>query len=152
MLNHEVNLTGDIFLSAAIVSYLGAFTGPFRRSLTESWALILRDKGVRVSDGYSLSQVGETAKTKDYFQAPMPFMYSQVEIFDIGPLRRLKAYIKSMSGAELRDCMDMGRLGLYFVNGHSIHAGLSMDLLGSRQARCFARVASHGFAKRQELD
>lgn len=57
ILDHEVNLTGDIFLSAAFVSYLGAFTGPFRNSLVESWTVILRDKGIRVSDGFSLAQV-----------------------------------------------------------------------------------------------
>ncbi|CAM9286047.1 unnamed protein product [Ectocarpus sp. 6 AP-2014] len=57
ILDHEVNLTGDIFLSAAFVSYLGAFTGPFRNSLVESWTVILRDKGVRVSDGFSVAQV-----------------------------------------------------------------------------------------------
>lgn len=61
ILDHEVNLTGDIFLSAAFVSYLGAFTGPFRHSLLESWAVILRDKGIRVSDGFSLTQVSTTA-------------------------------------------------------------------------------------------
>ncbi|CAN0529915.1 unnamed protein product, partial [Ectocarpus sp. 12 AP-2014] len=36
---------------------LGAFTGPFRNSLVESWTVILRDKGVRVSDGFSVAQV-----------------------------------------------------------------------------------------------
>lgn len=55
-----MNLTGDVFLSAAFVSYLGAFTGPFRRSLSENWAVTLRDKGVRVSDGYSLAKVLES--------------------------------------------------------------------------------------------
>lgn len=54
-----MNLTGDIFISAAFVSYLGAFTGPFRNSLVESWTIILRDKGVRVSDDFSLAQVGQ---------------------------------------------------------------------------------------------
>eukprot|EP00903_Cladosiphon_okamuranus_P017642 g16249.t1 len=57
ILDHEVNLTGDIFLSAAFLSYLGAFTGPFRNSLVASWTVMLRDKGVRVSDGFSLAQV-----------------------------------------------------------------------------------------------
>ena len=58
ILDYEVNLTGDIFLSAAFVSYLGAFTGPFRHMLSASWAVILRDKGIHVSDGYSLAKVG----------------------------------------------------------------------------------------------
>ena len=65
ILDHEVNLTGDIFLSAAFVSYLGAFTGPFRHSLQESWAVILRDKGIRVSDGFSLTQVTEMASGRE---------------------------------------------------------------------------------------
>lgn len=59
MRQQEENLTGDMFLSAAFVSYLGAFTGRYRRSLSESWAVILRDKGVRVTDGFSLYQVAE---------------------------------------------------------------------------------------------
>lgn len=65
ILDHEVNLTGDIFLSAAFVSYLGAFTGPFRLSLSKSWTVTLRDKGVRVSEGYSLSQVREPNGVRD---------------------------------------------------------------------------------------
>lgn len=59
ILESEANLTGDIFVSAAFVSYLGPFTGPFRHMLSKSWVTILRDKGVRVSDGYSLPKVGK---------------------------------------------------------------------------------------------
>lgn len=65
ILESEANLTGDIFLSAAFVSYLGAFTGPFRHTLFKSWAAILRDKGVRVSDGYSLPKVGKRNDADD---------------------------------------------------------------------------------------
>lgn len=80
ILDHEVNLTGDIFLSAAFVSYLGAFTGPFRASLVESWTIILRDKGVRVSDGFSLAQVrkekavkrGNLTRISDYNYVGVP--------------------------------------------------------------------------------
>lgn len=63
-----MNLTGDIFLGAAFVSYLGAFTGPFRHSLAESWAVILRDKGVRVSDGYSLAQVSKIVGIRGHLE------------------------------------------------------------------------------------
>lgn len=66
ILDHEVNLTGDMFLSAAFVSYLGAFTGPFRHSLLESWVVVLRDKGIRVSDGFSLTQVSKTAPRREH--------------------------------------------------------------------------------------
>lgn len=59
ILDDGVNLVGDIFLSAAFVSYLGAFTGPFRHSLSDSWAILLRDKGIRVSEKFSLTQVGQ---------------------------------------------------------------------------------------------
>lgn len=59
ILDHEVNIAGDIFLSSAFVSYLGVFTGPFRNSLVKSWAVILRDRGIRVSEGYSLAQVSK---------------------------------------------------------------------------------------------
>lgn len=66
IVDHEVNLTGDIFLSAAFVSYLGGFTGPFRHSLLESWVVVLRDKGIRVSDGFSLTQVSKTAPRREH--------------------------------------------------------------------------------------
>ncbi|CAM9257732.1 unnamed protein product, partial [Hapterophycus canaliculatus] len=65
ILDHEVHLTGDIFLSAAFVSYLGAFTGPFRNSLVGSWTVLLRDKGIRVSDDFSLAQVSNVGGGKE---------------------------------------------------------------------------------------
>ncbi|CAM9656208.1 unnamed protein product [Ascophyllum nodosum] len=80
ILDYEVNLTGDIFLSAAFVSYLGAFTGPFRHMLSASWAVILRDKGIHVSDGYSLAKVlGEPVVLRKWHLQGLPSDKTSVE-------------------------------------------------------------------------
>jgi dynein heavy chain len=47
-------LVGDVFIGAAYVSYLGAFTGPYRLELVGRWSERLRELGVPVSDKYTL--------------------------------------------------------------------------------------------------
>ncbi|KAJ9522811.1 hypothetical protein QJQ45_019799, partial [Haematococcus lacustris] len=47
-------LVGDVFLSAACVSYLGAFTGTYRTALIQSWLSRCRELGIPVSPAFSL--------------------------------------------------------------------------------------------------
>ncbi|CAM9197261.1 unnamed protein product [Discosporangium mesarthrocarpum] len=80
ILEDEVNLTGDTFLSAAFVSYLGGFTGPFRDSLVESWAVTLRDKGIRVSEDFSVVQaLGDPVVVREWHLFGLPSDKTSVE-------------------------------------------------------------------------
>jgi dynein heavy chain len=53
-------IIGDVFISAAIISYLGAFTGPYRESLLKQWILRLNTLEVPCSENFSLSTCLET--------------------------------------------------------------------------------------------
>lgn len=53
-------LIGDVFIGAATISYLGAFTGPYRDSLVKEWLAKLVSLDVPCSDLYSLSGCLET--------------------------------------------------------------------------------------------
>ncbi|CAM9185724.1 unnamed protein product, partial [Choristocarpus tenellus] len=73
ILEDEANLTGDTFLSATFVSYLGGFTGAFRDSLVEYWTVSLRDKGVRVSEDYSfVHAIGKTVVVREWNLMGLP--------------------------------------------------------------------------------
>jgi dynein heavy chain len=51
------NLTGDILLASAVVSYLGAFTAAFRSRMLAKWTAALRSSFVSCSDDFSLVDV-----------------------------------------------------------------------------------------------
>jgi len=47
-------LVGDVFLSAAAISYIGAFTGQYRDRITSSWVERCKEQNIPVSDNFSL--------------------------------------------------------------------------------------------------
>jgi len=47
-------LVGDVFLSAACISYTGAFTGPYRNALISSWVRSCAERDIPVSKNFSL--------------------------------------------------------------------------------------------------
>ena len=47
-------LAGDVFVSSACVAYLGAFTAPFRLEMVTKWVDLCRERGMVVSDPFSL--------------------------------------------------------------------------------------------------
>lgn len=49
-----VQLVGDVFLSAAMISYCGAFTGPYRDRLSGAWVKEMKEMGIPVSEEFSL--------------------------------------------------------------------------------------------------
>ncbi|KAL7390222.1 hypothetical protein ABVT39_017308 [Epinephelus coioides] len=49
------NLTGDILLSSATVSYLGAFTVDYRVECSEQWHILCQEKKIPCSDDFTLS-------------------------------------------------------------------------------------------------
>lgn len=52
---HE--LVGNVFLSCACISYFGAFTGVYRKRMTENWTMTLKEKKIPCSDTFSLVKV-----------------------------------------------------------------------------------------------
>ena len=48
------NLVGDVFLSAAAISYNGPFTGPYRSELVQSWLTRINELEVPVSENFSV--------------------------------------------------------------------------------------------------
>eukprot|EP01029_Cantina_marsupialis_P005823 TRINITY_DN1630_c1_g5_i3.p1 TRINITY_DN1630_c1_g5~~TRINITY_DN1630_c1_g5_i3.p1 ORF type:complete len:1943 (+),score=485.57 TRINITY_DN1630_c1_g5_i3:173-6001(+) len=51
------NLIGDIFFSAACISYYGPFTGTFRNDLIKRWHSFALEKGIPCSSEFSLSKI-----------------------------------------------------------------------------------------------
>ena len=56
-----VLLIGDVFLASGYISYLGAFTGPYRDSILGSWNKMLKDCSIPVSDACTLQSVCASA-------------------------------------------------------------------------------------------
>lgn len=50
-------LVGDVFLAAACISYTGAFTGAYRQQLVGGWVAGCRERGIPISDVFTLQQV-----------------------------------------------------------------------------------------------
>eukprot|EP01029_Cantina_marsupialis_P009144 TRINITY_DN2137_c0_g5_i1.p1 TRINITY_DN2137_c0_g5~~TRINITY_DN2137_c0_g5_i1.p1 ORF type:complete len:3984 (-),score=1416.37 TRINITY_DN2137_c0_g5_i1:203-12154(-) len=48
------NLVGDVFLSAACISYYGAFTGTYREEMVSMWFDHCKSSGIPTSDNFSL--------------------------------------------------------------------------------------------------
>jgi hypothetical protein len=49
-------LVGDVFLSAACISYTGAFTEPYRQKLVQSWILGCQERQIPASPSFSLQR------------------------------------------------------------------------------------------------
>ena len=47
-------LAGNVFLSSASIAYLGAFTAPFRRDMSEKWVELCHERNIKISDEFSL--------------------------------------------------------------------------------------------------
>lgn len=50
-------LVGNVFLSCACISYFGAFTGIYRKRMTDNWTKTLQEKEIPCSDSFSLMRV-----------------------------------------------------------------------------------------------
>eukprot|EP00742_Colponemidia_sp_Colp-10_P007071 GILJ01007591.1.p1 GENE.GILJ01007591.1~~GILJ01007591.1.p1 ORF type:complete len:2165 (-),score=376.69 GILJ01007591.1:179-6499(-) len=53
--NHIIELVGNVFVSAACISYFGAFTGSYRQDLVSQWVKACQDKRVPISADFSLT-------------------------------------------------------------------------------------------------
>lgn len=66
-------LTGDLLLAAAVVSYLGAFTAPYRDKLLQQWTASLHKAGIPSSGTFSLVGVlGDAACVREWVIAGLP--------------------------------------------------------------------------------
>jgi dynein heavy chain len=50
-------LVGNVFLSCACISYFGAFTGVYRKKLTDYWTVLSKEKKIPCSEIFSLVRV-----------------------------------------------------------------------------------------------
>eukprot|EP00899_Mesostigma_viride_P020786 jgi/Mesvir1/28709/Mv19680-RA.1 len=67
------NLTGDMLISAGVISYLGAFTSGYRQSLTEQWVALCEAESIPRSFQFSLqASLGEPVKIRAWLIAGLP--------------------------------------------------------------------------------
>lgn len=60
----ELNeLIGNVFLSAATISYLGPFTGAYREPILHGWKEKFTELGIPFSENYSLAETLQTPLT-----------------------------------------------------------------------------------------
>ena len=60
-------LTGDMLISAAIISYLGPFTSMFREQATDKWLKLCRSEAVPLSAHFSFQAVlGDPVKMREW--------------------------------------------------------------------------------------
>ena len=67
------NIVGDVLLSGGIVAYLGPFELEYRQDCLKQWYDLCKEKGIPVSDNFSLSNtLGEPVKIRDWQIAGLP--------------------------------------------------------------------------------
>ncbi|XP_038073730.1 dynein heavy chain 3, axonemal-like isoform X4 [Patiria miniata] len=67
------NIVGDVLISAGVVAYLGIFTLSFRQECLKDWYALCKEKGIPVSDVFSLSAtLGDPVKIRDWQLAGLP--------------------------------------------------------------------------------
>jgi dynein heavy chain len=67
------NLVGDVFLSAAAISYNGPFTGPYRTDLVTQWVAKVNELQIPVSENFSLIRtLGDPMQLRDWMICGLP--------------------------------------------------------------------------------
>ena len=63
----QAYFTGNVFLAAATLSYLGPFTGRYRERLIRQWIRSCRTRGIKIVQDYSLvGTLGDQIKIRDW--------------------------------------------------------------------------------------
>lgn len=66
-------LVGNVFLASACISYFGAFTGDYRKTLTEGWIKECLNRKIPTSDTFSLPDVlGDPVVIRDWNLKGLP--------------------------------------------------------------------------------
>ena len=73
MREKELSIIGDTFLAAASISYLGPFTGIFRKQIQEDWVAKCRERDIPISDNYSvINALGDQLVIRDWMVNGLP--------------------------------------------------------------------------------
>lgn len=68
-----VRLIGNCFVSASLISYLGPFTGKYRKDMIDDWIASMKEKEIPMDDEFSLSAVaGDPIKIRDWNSNGLP--------------------------------------------------------------------------------
>ncbi|KAK7101861.1 hypothetical protein V1264_020177 [Littorina saxatilis] len=68
-----MNIIGDVLLSAAVVAYLGPFILMFRQECLKEWFEMCKEKGIPISETFSLSlTLGDPVTIRDWQIAGLP--------------------------------------------------------------------------------
>jgi len=66
-------LVGNVFLSCACISYFGAFTGDYRKILTDGWIKECLNRKIPTSDSFSLPEIlGDPVTIRDWNLKGLP--------------------------------------------------------------------------------
>lgn len=66
-------LVGNVFLSAAFISYNGAFTGQYRHNLVTKWVAGCIEKGIPISEDFQLIKIiGDPVEIRSWNMASLP--------------------------------------------------------------------------------
>mmetsp|Transcript_1422 Transcript_1422/g.4304 ORF Transcript_1422/g.4304 Transcript_1422/m.4304 type:complete len:1452 (+) Transcript_1422:2-4357(+) len=67
------NLTGDVFLSSAAISYYGPFTGVYRNEIVDAWLKSAKDLGIPCGDSFDLRHtMGNPVEIRDWNLQGLP--------------------------------------------------------------------------------
>jgi len=68
-----INLTGDVFLSSAAISYYGPFTGVYRAEIVDAWLQSMKDLEIPCGDTFDLKEVmGNPVEMRDWNLQGLP--------------------------------------------------------------------------------
>lgn len=69
-----ITIVGDVFISAACISYLGPFTGVFRQELTSKWIALLYEKNIPISSESvsTIKTLGNPVVIRDWIMNGLP--------------------------------------------------------------------------------
>eukprot|EP00930_Biecheleria_cincta_P042962 TRINITY_DN29559_c0_g2_i1.p1 TRINITY_DN29559_c0_g2~~TRINITY_DN29559_c0_g2_i1.p1 ORF type:complete len:4097 (+),score=999.81 TRINITY_DN29559_c0_g2_i1:1152-12293(+) len=68
-----INLTGDVFLSSAAISYYGPFTGVYRAEIVDNWLKAAKDLKIPCGDTFDLREViGNPVEIRDWNVQGLP--------------------------------------------------------------------------------
>lgn len=134
-----VNLTGDVFLSSAAISYYGPFTGVYRVEIVDAWLKATKDVGIPCGDTFDLREVmGNPVEIRDWNLQGLPA--DSVSINNgvmtargkrwplmIDPQGQGNKWIKKKEGKELKAIKMTNSKMLLFLDG-AIRTGAPMLL------------------------
>ena len=73
MVQEKIYFTGNVFLAASSLSYLGPFTGKYRDELIKQWIYHCRKREIKIEQNYSLvNTLGDQIKIRDWNMNGLP--------------------------------------------------------------------------------